>query len=123
MTDAAHRNFARALTLFALVTAVVNIGVARVYSRGAQQLQSSRAIGERDLRVLARPLQLKPGQHFDRVRLIEHLERIGYYRSPAHEPGCYVVTDDGVTIRARYPELTDVTVRWNGSEVAHASNN
>src|SRR5688572_19903828 len=112
MTDSVHRNFATALTLFALLSAAVNIGVANVYSRGVGQLRSTHSIAERDLRILARPLQLKVGQTFDRARLIDHLDRIGYYYAPNAEPGCYDIGDDSVTVHARYPELTDVTVRW-----------
>ena len=121
MIDRVHRNFSAALAAFALVSAVVNVTVARVYSRGVERLRSVPSIAERDLRVLARPLQLKVGQHFDRQRLVDHLERLGYYRIAATEPGCYQLTDDALTIRARYPELADVTVRWNGVEIASLS--
>ena len=121
MIDRAHRSFAVALTLFALLTAAVNVTVARVYSRGVEQLQSVSSIAERDLRVLARPLRLQAGQLFDRQRLIDHLDRLGYYRIEATEPGCYQLTDDSLTIRARYPELTDVTVRFDGARIASLS--
>ena len=121
MKDSPHRNFALALTVFAVLSAAVNGAVAHVYQRGVGHLRSNPAIAERDLRVLARPLQLKVGQQLDRARLVDHLDRIGYYRLAAAEPGCYELTDDALTIRARYPEFRDLVVRWNGSEIAALS--
>ena len=121
MKDPGHRGFAISVTVFALMSAATNVTVARVYSRGVDQLRSNPAIAERDLRVLARPLRLKPGLQFDRAQLANHLDRIGYYRVAAAEPGCYDLTDDSLTVRARYPEFADVTVRWNGAEIASLS--
>jgi penicillin-binding protein 1B len=121
MKDTGHRCFAIAMTVFALLSAATNVTLARVYSRGVGQLHSNRSIAERDLRVLARPLRLKVGLQYDRARLADHLERIGYYRVAVAEPGCYDLTDDSLTIRARYPEFADVTVRWTGDEIASLS--
>jgi membrane peptidoglycan carboxypeptidase len=121
MNNTGRRTFAIAMTTFALLAAATNLAVARVYSRGMAQLRSNPSIAERDLRVLTRPMQLTVGQHFDQARLVDHLERLGYYRASAAEPGCYEITDDGLIIRARYPELADVMVRWNGAEIASLS--
>ena len=112
-----RRTFAIAMMIFALLAAATNLAVARIYRRGVEQLQANPSIAERDLRVLTRPLQLTVGQQFDQARLVDHLERLGYYRAAAAEPGCYDISDDALIIRGRYPELPDVVVRWNGAEI------
>ena len=121
MSDTVHRNVGLALTLFAVVSAVANVGVARIYHHGVSQLQIHPSIAERDVRVFARPLRLTVGQQFGRAQLEAHLERLGYYPVEARERGCYTVTPDTLTVWARYEELTDVTVRWNGDEIVSLS--
>jgi penicillin-binding protein 1B len=118
MNDGNHRSFAIALTLFAVAGAVTNAGVAHIYSHGVTQLESRPSIADRDLRVLARPLRLHVGQQYGRARLEAHLDHLGYYAMDARAPGCYNVTPEAVTIWARYEELSDVTVRWKGDEIA-----
>jgi penicillin-binding protein 1B len=116
--DTVHRSFAVAVTLFALMSAATNVGVARIYRDGVAELRAHPLVGERDVRVLARPLRLKVGQHFSRARLEAHLDALGYYALATRDRGCYNVTPDALTIWARYAELSDVTVRWNGDDIA-----
>ena len=118
MKDTSYRGYALALTLFVMLSAASNVGVARMYSHGVAHLRATPAIDERDIRVFARPLRLTVGQRYARARLEQHLQGIGYYRLAARERGCYDVAENSLTVWARYPELSNVTIEWTEEVIA-----
>jgi penicillin-binding protein 1B len=105
------------VTLFMVGAAAADVALAHLYVRGAELVVSTLSIGDRDVRVLARPIRVAAGQRFPQAALEDHLRRIGYYPIDAAEPGCYTTGADRMTIRARYPELPDVTLRWQGDTI------
>jgi penicillin-binding protein 1B len=107
-----------ATTIFIVFASAANATLAWIYSRGVARVRATTAIDERDLRILARPLQLTVGQFFPRPKLEHHLDRIGYYRVNASDRGCYSSTDDSLTLWARFREHPDITVHWSGDMVA-----
>ena len=111
-------NLVAASALFVTLSASSDLAVAVLYSHGVARLNASASIENHDVRLLARPVRVAAGQHLSRPAIEEHLRRIGYYESQAHAPGCYQAAEDSLTVWARYPELTDVTLRWNGAVIA-----
>ena len=118
MTRIPNRSIVAAATLFLAASSVADVGVAALYSRAMTRLRRAPSIGERGVRLLARPIRLAPHQYFPRARLEQHLQRIGYYSNCPGERGCFARSEQSVTVWARYPELPDVAIGWHGDEVS-----
>jgi len=104
-------------TLFLVISTAASAGLAAMYARGVTRLESEQSITERDLRILARPVRVSPGQQIAKSSLEDHLKRIGYYAGCANHPGCYEVGEQSLKIWARYPELSDAVLTWDGPEI------
>jgi penicillin-binding protein 1B len=117
MTRPPHRTIVAAITLFLVASAAANVSLAGIYVRGAARLRSASGFGERDVRILARPLRLAIGDRLSKEALEEHLRRIGYYSGCAGR-GCYAADDRSLTIWSRYPEIPDVTIGWFGDAIS-----
>src|SRR5262245_37763260 len=99
---------ATAFAAFVALSSAMNVFVAGVYASAVGRLERTPAPTDREVRVLARPMRLTVGQPLPPSELVAHLDRIGYLRSPAPEPGCYHAGPGTLTIWARHPELTNV---------------
>jgi penicillin-binding protein 1B len=113
-----NRTIVAAATVFLVVTAAVNVAIATLYSRAAARLRTAPPLGERDVRLLARPLRLAVGQRVTKASLEDHLRRIGYYANCPAQRGCFAGDGESLTIWSRYPELPDVTIGWHRDRVA-----
>ena len=118
MKDPVRGAVVAALTLFLLAGTAANIGVTALYARSVARIDAAPLIGDRAVRILARPLRVAVGQRLEKAALEQHLRRIGYYPIRAREAGCYSSEDRSLTIWSRYPELPDVTVQWDGDRIA-----
>ena len=104
-------------TLFLIISTAASAGLAAMYARGVTQLEAEQSITERDLRILARPVRVSPGQQIAKSSLEDHLKRIGYYAGCANHPGCYEADAQSLKIWARYSELSDAVLTWDGPEI------
>lgn len=121
--DRFRRTVLIALLVFIALSAAAQLFLAFVYSRGVEALTSAPAIGERTARVLARPIRLAAGAAVTKPNLEEHLRAIGYYDGCRHDAGCFATNADGsLSVWARYPELTNAIVRWDGDSVSGVAN-
>ena len=116
MTRVPH-SIAAGSTLFLIVATAASAGMAAIYARGITRLETDRSIAERDLRILARPIRIEPGDHIAKSWLEDHLKRIGYSARCADHAGCYQADDQSLTIWSRYRELTDAVITWDGPRV------
>jgi penicillin-binding protein 1B len=121
MTRQPNRTIVAAATLFLIVSSAVNVGIATLYSRAAARLRGAPPLGDRDVRLLARPIRLTVGQRFTQARLEDHLRRIGYYAGCAGQHGCFASDGESMTIWSRYAEIPDVTLGWHRDAVAWIS--
>lgn len=117
MTRHPHRTIVAATTLFVVASAAANVSVAGIYARGAGRFRSTSGFGERDVRILARPMRLAVGDRVSKEALEEHLQRIGYYSGCAGR-GCYATDDHSITIWSRFAEIPDVMMGWHGGAIA-----
>ena len=117
MTRPLPHTIAAGSTLFLVVSTAASAGLAAMYARGVTRLEAEQSITERDLRILARPVRVSPGQQIAKSSIEDHLKRIGYYSGCANHPGCYEADAQSLKIWARYPELSDAVLTWDGSEV------
>ncbi len=112
MTRHPHRTIVAGTTLFLVVSAAANLSIAGIYARGAGRVRSQSCLGERDVRILARPMRLGVGDHVSKETIEAHLQRIGYYAG-CKARGCYAADDDrSLTIWSRFPEIPDVMIGW-----------
>src|SRR3954466_8787672 len=91
--------------------------MAAMYARGITRLETDPSIAERDLRILARPIRVTPGEQVAKSWLDDHLKRIGYYAGCADHAGCYQAGEQSLTRSAAYRELSDAVLTWDESRV------
>jgi membrane peptidoglycan carboxypeptidase len=117
VTRSVPHSIAAGTTLFLIVSAAASAGMAAIYARGITRLDADRSIAERELRILARPIRVTAGDHVAKSRLEDHLRQIGYYPGCADHAGCYQDGEQSLTIWARYRELSDAVLTWDGPVV------
>jgi penicillin-binding protein 1B len=117
VTRSAPHTIVAGSTLFLIVATAASAGMAAMYARGITRLETDPSIAERDLRILARPIRVTPGEQVAKSWLDDHLERIGYYAGCVDHAGCYQAGEQSLTIWARYRELSDAVLTWDGPRV------
>ena len=110
---------ALALTAFVVVATAAQLAVTRLYIAGAARVQTQHSLDPPVVRILARPIRVVRGTAPSRKGLLDHLRTIGYYEG-CRTAGCYVPDEahGALTVWARFPELPDAVLRWNGDVLA-----
>ena len=112
------KNFKTAAVIFMLVAAVLVVVLCVVYAQGAERLQQHESLYP-GVRILARPVRISIGQLIPPDDIRRHLESIGYAENSQRQPGSFSVNDAGkLTVWARYPELSNVTIAWDGGRIS-----
>jgi penicillin-binding protein 1B len=110
-----------AATVFLVGSTAAQVGFAALYAGGVRRLLDAPRIHLRDVRVLARPIQLTAGDVVSPQSIEDHLRRIGFYESAIRDAGCFISSGNAITIWNRDPDLPDVIVEWNGATISRVT--
>src|SRR5262245_5567613 len=92
------------LVICCLGAAVAQLAAAALYATSLRRL-SGIDIDDGGRRLMAAPLILRLGQRIEPRKVIEHLQRIGYYDSATSEAASYSATSTSVTVHPRFREF------------------
>ena len=110
--------FKAAATVFMLISGVLTIALSVLYAQSVEWLKQRESLYP-GVRILARPISISIGQHIPPDEIRHHLESIGYAENSQRQPGSFSVNDAGkLTVWARYPELSNVTIAWSGGRIS-----
>src|SRR5438552_4747986 len=104
------RYFKAAATVFMRISGVLAIALSVLYAQSVERLKQHESLYP-GVRILARPIRISIGQQIPPDDIRHHLESIGYGENSERQRGSFSVSAGGnLVVRARYPELSNVTI-------------